>query len=253
MTTAIIADDERLMREQLRARLAEVWPDLIIVAEARNGVEAIDQVRQHHPDLAFLDIRMPVKSGLEAAAELAGTCHIVFVTAYDAHAVEAFEYGAIDYILKPADPQRLEVTTRRVRERLARTSPPDMGEVLARLDLLAGSLTGARARDYLQWIQVGIGHQLRVLPVSEVVFMQAQDKYTAVATASDLALVRKPIREFIEELDPEQFWQIHRGTLVAVRDIASVVRDGDRTTVVLRNRPERLDVSRGYSGRFRQM
>lgn len=251
--TAVIADDERLMREQLRARLAEVWPELIVVGEAKNGAEAVELVGRHRPDFVFLDIRMPVKTGLEAAAELAGSCRIVFVTAYDVHAVEAFEHGAIDYVLKPADVQRLTVTVRRLKEGLAQAGTPDMVAVLARLDALAGALGGGRTPCFLKWVQVGLGQQLRVLPVSEIVFMQAQDKYTAVATAQDMALVRKPIREFIEEMDPDQFWQIHRGTLVAVREIASVLRDGERLMIALRSRPERLEVSRGFAGRFRQM
>jgi DNA-binding LytR/AlgR family response regulator len=251
--TAVIADDERLMREQLRARLAEVWPELIVVGEAKNGAEAVELVGRHRPDFVFLDIRMPVKTGLEAAAELAGSCRIVFVTAYDVHAVEAFEHGAIDYVLKPADVQRLTVTVRRLKERLVQAGTPDMATVLARLDAVASALGGGRTPGFLKWVQVGLGQQLRVLPVSEIVFMQAQDKYTAVATAQDMALVRKPIREFIEELDPDQFWQIHRGTLVAVREIASVLRNGERLTIALRSRPERLEVSRGFAGRFRQM
>jgi DNA-binding LytR/AlgR family response regulator len=251
-TTAIIADDERLMREQLRLRLAEAWPELAIVGEAKNGIEAVQLVGERRPDLAFLDIRMPGKTGLEAAREIAGLCHVVFVTAYDAHAVEAFEHGAIDYVLKPADPQRLAVTVRRLQQRLTERSHPDLQAVLGRLESMAGNLAGGSNR-YLQWIQTGLGQQLKVLPVAEVIFLQAQDKYTAVATASDLALVRKPIREFIDELDPGQFWQIHRSTLVAVRDIAAVHRDGERLTVQLRSRPERLEVSRSFAGRFRQM
>ena len=251
--TAIIADDERLMREQLRLRLAEAWPELTIVAEARNGNEAVELVTEHHPDLAFLDIRMPGKTGLEAAKEVGGRCHVVFVTAYDAHAVEAFEHGAIDYVLKPADPQRLALTVRRLQQRLTERSQPDLQAVLGRLESLAGNLGNARPSNYLQWIQTGLGQQLKVLPVTEVVFLQAQDKYTAVATASELALVRKPIREFIDELDPGQFWQIHRGTLIAVRAIAAVHRDGERLTVQLRTRPERLEVSRSFAARFRQM
>jgi DNA-binding LytR/AlgR family response regulator len=251
--TAIVADDERLMREQLRLRLAEVWPELSIVGEARNGDEAVQLATQLSPDLAFLDIRMPAKTGLEAAAEIAGRCHIVFVTAYDAHAVEAFEHGAVDYVLKPADPKRLAITVRRLKERIQHADSPDMGAVLARIDALAGTLGGGRRPAFLQWVQIGLGQKLRVLPVSDIVYMQAQDKYTAVATAKDIALVRKPIREFIDELDPDQFWQIHRGTLVAVRAIASVLRDGERLTISLRSRSERLEVSRGYAGRFRQM
>lgn len=252
-TTAIIADDERLMREQLRLRLAEAWPELAIVGEARNGNEAVELVAARKPDLAFLDIRMPGKTGLDAAREIGDACHVVFVTAYDAHAVEAFEHGAVDYVLKPADPQRLAVTVRRLQQRLAERNSPDLQAVLGRIESLAGRIGNERPGRYLQWLQTGLGQQMKVLPVAEVVFLQAQDKYTAVATADDLALVRKPIREFIDELDPEQFWQIHRGTLVAVREIASVLRDGERLTIKLRSRPERLEVSRSYAGRFRQM
>ncbi len=266
---AILADDERLMREQLRKRLAEAWPELSIVAEAKNGIEAVAAVQSHRPALAFLDIRMPGKTGLEAAREIAGLgidCHIVFVTAYDAHAVEAFEQGAVDYLLKPAEPARLALTVKRLQQRL---SQPASGEapwaaVLARLDALAGKPTTPAnpvpvmpatpaGKPYLQWIQAGLGQQIHLLAAADVVYLQAQDKYTAVATAQDIALVRKPIREFIDELDPAQFWQIHRGTVVAVRDIASVQRDGERLTVLLRSRPERLEVSRSFASRFRQM
>lgn len=251
--TAIIADDERLMRDQLRRRLAEVWPELDIVGEAKTGAEAVAKVEALSPDLAFLDIRMPEMTGIEAARKLAGSCQVVFVTAYDAHAVEAFEHGAIDYVLKPADPERLSITVRRLKARLtAPAAAPDLDAVLSRLETLAGNLRGG-GRAHLQWIQAGLGQQLKLVPVSEVVFLQAQDKYTAVTTTKEIMLVRKPIREFIDELDPNAFWQIHRGTVVAVREIASVQRDGERLTVILRSRPERLEVSRGYTARFRQM
>ena len=254
--TAIIADDERLMREQLRHRLREVWPELQILAEAKNGAEAVDQVAQLQPDLAFLDIRMPGTSGLEAARQIGDRVHIVFVTAYDEYAVEAFEHGAIDYLLKPADPARLAITLARVKARLGSQTPlPDLGAVLDRLESLAGKLNGGAPAPapFLQWIQAGVGQQLRLYPVDEVVYLQAQDKYTAVVTKKEIALVRKPIREFIDELDPALFWQIHRAVLVAAKEIASVSRDGERLQVHLRSRPERLEVSRSFTGRFRQM
>jgi DNA-binding LytR/AlgR family response regulator len=243
------------MREQLRRRLGEAWPQLQIVAEAANGAEAVEQVASLRPDLAFLDIRMPGKTGLEAAREIGARCHVVFVTAYDAHAVEAFERGAIDYVLKPADPQRLALTVRRLQARLAeRPAALQLDEALARLEGLAGRLAGgAPAGSGLQWIQAGLGQQLRLLPVDEVVFLQAQDKYTAVATATEIALVRKPIRDFVDELDPHRFWQIHRGTLVAVKEIAAVHRSGEQLVVELKHRRERLEVSRSFAGRFRQM
>jgi DNA-binding LytR/AlgR family response regulator len=258
--TAIIADDERLMREQLRRRLGDAWPELQIVGEAVNGTEAVEQVAALRPDLAFLDIRMPGKTGIEAGRDIGNRCHIVFVTAYDAHAVEAFEQGAIDYVLKPADPERLAVTVRRLKARLAEQEPAsNLAAVIERLEGLAGRIAPTlapapvRSAGYLKWIQAGLGQQLRLLPVDEVVFLQAQDKYTAVATAKELALVRKPIREFVDELDPDRFWQIHRGTLVAVKEIATVHRDGEQLVIQLRNRPERLEVSRSFAGRFRQM
>jgi DNA-binding LytR/AlgR family response regulator len=253
--TAIIADDERLMREQLRRRLGDAWPELQIVGEAVNGSEAVEQVIAIKPDLAFLDIRMPGKTGIEAARDIGSRCHIVFVTAYDVHAVEAFEQGAIDYVLKPADPERLAVTVRRLKARLAEQAPAsDLSAAIERLEGLAGRIaTPTRATAPLQWIQAGLGQQLRLLPVDEVVFLQAQDKYTAVATAKEIALVRKPIREFVDELDPDRFWQIHRGTLVAVKEIAAVHRDGEQLVIQLRNRPERLEVSRSFAARFRQM
>lgn len=254
--TAIIADDERLMREQLRHRLKEAWPELQILAEAKNGAEAVDLVLQQQPDLIFLDIRMPGKSGLDAAREIGGRCHVVFVTAYDEYAVQAFEHGAIDYLLKPADPTRLAITLARLKLRLTeRTAAPDLSAVLGRLESLAGRLQAGAAepRPFLQWIQAGLGQQLRLFPVEEVVFLQAQDKYTAVATRKEIALVRKPIREFIDELDPALFWQIHRAILVAAREIAAVSREGERLLVHLRSRTERLEVSRTFASRFRQM
>jgi DNA-binding LytR/AlgR family response regulator len=252
--TAIIADDERLLREQLRRRLGDVWPELQIVAEAANGSEAVEQVAAMNPDLAFLDIRMPGKTGIEAARDIGNRCHVVFVTAYDMHAVEAFEQGAIDYVLKPADPERLAVTVRRLKTRLAERAPAsDLSAAIERLEGLAGRFNAPARGGSLQWIQAGLGQQLRLLPVDEVVFLQAQDKYTAVATAKEIALVRKPIREFVDELDADRFWQIHRGTLVAVKEITAVHRDGEQLVIQLRSRPERLEVSRSYAGRFRQM
>jgi DNA-binding LytR/AlgR family response regulator len=253
--TAIIADDERLMREQLRRRLRDAWPELQVIGEAVNGGEAVEMVESLKPELAFLDIRMPGKTGIDAAREIGPRCHIVFVTAYDAHAVEAFEQGAIDYVLKPADPQRLALTVQRLKARLAELQPvADLGAAIARLEGLASRIAPPTAQNArLQWIQAGLGQQLRLLPIDEVVFLQAQDKYTAVATAKEIALVRKPIREFVDELDPDRFWQIHRGTLVAVREIAAVHRNGEQLIVQLRHRPERLEVSRSFAGKFKQM
>lgn len=257
MTTAIVADDERLMREQLRARLAEVWPELRIVAEAKNGREAVEAVRTHRPDLAFLDIRMPGMTGVEAAREIGDACHVVFITAYSEYAVEAFERGAVDYVLKPAERDRLELTVARLKKRLG-SKPSDLSELLAKLsaklDGAAVDGKGPSSKPYLQWIQASIGQQLRMIPVADVLFFMSDEKYTRVQTESYEALIRKPIKELIEELDPEQFWQIHRSTIVNAKAIAGVTRDfRGRQLVQLKNSPEKLEVSRSFTHLFKQM
>jgi len=258
MTTAVIADDERLMREQLRARLAEVWPDLEIVAEAKNGQEAIDAVRAHRPDLVFLDIRMPEKSGLEAAREIGEACHVVFITAYNEYAVEAFESGAVDYVLKPAERERLEVTVARLRKRLG-TKPSDLGALLeklaAKIDRAEGTSTSpGGASRFLEWIQASMGQQIRMIPVAEVLFFTSDEKYTRVQTEGYEALIRKPIKELVEELDPALFWQIHRSTIVNVKAIAGISRDfRGRQLVQVKGHATKLEVSRNYTHLFKQM
>jgi len=255
---AILADDERLMREQLRARLQEAWPELELVGEARNGEEALAMVSKLRPDLAFLDIRMPGQTGLEVARTIAGCCHIVFVTAYEAHAIEAFEQGAIDYLLKPVDNARLALTITRLKERLAAGHNEENGErALKRIETMLSKLASDGpqhpAAPYLRWIQAGVGSQVFLFPVEEVFYIQAQDKYTVIVTAAGESLVRKPIREFAEALDPEVFWQIHRSTIVNSHFIAAFKRDGEHAEVTLRGRSEKLEVSRSFAGRFRQM
>ena len=255
---AVIADDERLMREQLRARLAEVWPELQIVAEAKNGREAVEAVTTHRPDLAFLDIRMPGMTGVEAAREIGDACHIVFITAYSEYAVEAFEQGAVDYVLKPADSERLALTVARLKKRLG-ARPADLGALLeklaARFDLAGGTPPASpRKGGCLQWIQASVGQQIRMIPVAEVLFFTSDEKYTRVQTETYEALIRKPIKELVEELDPEEFWQIHRATIVNVKAIAGVSRDlRGRQLVQLKNYPQKLEVSRNYSHLFKQM
>lgn len=254
---AILADDERLMRDQLRARLREAWSELELVGEARNGNEAVAMVAELRPDLAFLDIRMPGQSGLEVARAINGCCHIVFVTAYEAHAIEAFEQGAIDYLLKPVDAARLAVTATRLKQRLADGSDDTPAQAMARIETMLSQLSGhapqRQATPYLRWIQAGLGGQLHLYPVDEVIYLQAQDKYTVVVTATEETLVRKPIRDFAEALDPEVFWQIHRATIVNCRHIAAFKREDEHAEVTLRGRKEKLEVSRSYSSRFRQM
>jgi DNA-binding LytR/AlgR family response regulator len=255
---AVIADDERLMREQLRARLAEVWPELEIVAEAKNGREAVEAVATHRPDLAFLDIRMPGMTGVEAAREIGDACHVVFITAYSEYAVEAFEQGAVDYVLKPADSERLAVTVARLKKRLG-AKPADLGALLeklaASLDLPADAPRSAlRKEPYLQWIQASMGQQIRMIPVAEVLFFTSDEKYTRVQTETYEALIRKPIKELVEELDPERFWQIHRATIVNVKAIAGITRDlRGRQLVQLKNYPQKLEVSRNFTHLFKQM
>ncbi|MDO9192504.1 MAG: LytTR family DNA-binding domain-containing protein, partial [Undibacterium sp.] len=223
MPTAIIADDERMMRDQLRSRLEQVWPELEILGEAKNGEEAVQMVAEHQPDLVFLDIRMPVKTGLEAAKEIGDKAHIVFITAYDQYAIEAFDQGAVDYVLKPADIERLSRTVERLKARLASaTQPNDMGAMLSQLAKQMGIIAKP---NYLQWIQASIGQELRLIPVEEILFFQSDEKYTRVQTATYEALIRKPVRDLIEELDPALFWQIHRSTLVNAKAISGVVRD----------------------------
>jgi DNA-binding LytR/AlgR family response regulator len=251
---AVIADDERLMREQLRARLAEVWPQLQVVAEARNGLEAVEMVAQHRPEVVFLDIRMPGLTGIEAAREIGDACHVVFITAYSEYAVEAFEQGAVDYVLKPAERERLAQTVARLRKRLG-TPPADLSGLLEKLSArLDAPATAGAARGRLQWIQASMGQQLRLIATADVLFFTSDEKYTRVQTETFEALIRKPIKELVEELDPEQFWQIHRATIVNARAISGVTRDfRGRLLVQLKNFPEKLEVSRNYTHLFRQM
>jgi DNA-binding LytR/AlgR family response regulator len=250
MPTAVIADDERLMREQLRTRLAEVWPQLEIVAEAKNGEEAVAAVNDHRPDLAFLDIRMPGMTGIEAARVIGGSCHIVFITAYNEYAVDAFEHGAVDYVLKPAERDRLEITVARLKQRLG-TKPSDLGDLLAKL---SSRLDGGAGKAQLRWIQASVGQQLRLIPVGDVLFFTSDEKYTRVQTDSFEALIRKPIKELVDELDPEQFWQIHRATIVNTKAIAGVTRDfRGRQLVLIKGSNEKLEVSRNYTHLFKQM
>ena len=254
MTRAVIADDEPLMREQLRSRLSELWPELEIVAEARNGVEAVELVEGHRPEVVFLDIRMPAKTGIEAAREIAALegrpPEIVFVTAYDQYAIDAFQQGVIDYVLKPAERERLAVTVERLRKRLAEPSPSSdaLQQALARL---AEKL---EPPSRLKWIQASVGDQIQMIPVDEVLFFVSDEKYTRVQTAQQEALIRKPIKELLAELDPAQFWQIHRSTLINTRAIAGIVRDErGRQLVAVKGRPEKLEVSRSYAHLFKGM
>ncbi|MBH9553599.1 LytR/AlgR family response regulator transcription factor [Inhella gelatinilytica] len=262
---AILADDERLMREQLRARLTEVWPDLEIVAEAKNGLEAVELTREHKPDLCLLDIRMPGLTGVEAARQIAQLeetddwriPEIVFITAYDQYAVEAFEQGVADYVLKPAERERLQLTVERLKKRFAAR---DSGEgdpekpIQQLLHRLSAQLNPNQPPRYLEWIQASVGQEIRMIPVSEILFFISDEKYTRVQTEQIEALIRKPIKELVDELDPHLFWQIHRSTLVNVKAITGVSRDfRGRQLVAIRGVNEKLEVSRSYTHLFKGM
>jgi DNA-binding LytR/AlgR family response regulator len=253
MPTAILADDERLMRDQLRMRLGQVWPELDIVGEAKNGDEAVALVDELKPDFTFLDIRMPGKTGMEAAALIGNKSHVVFVTAYDAYAVEAFERGAVDYVLKPPEQERLKITAERLRDRLAKPGGDVNASVTAMLSQLAEKIATPKPK-YLQWIQASIGQDLRMIPVEEILFFRSDEKYTCVQTEKFEALIRKPVRDLAEELDPSLFWQIHRATLVNVNAIEGVTRDiRGRHLVMVKGRSDKLEVSRSFLHLFKQM
>ncbi|UGQ47710.1 LytR/AlgR family response regulator transcription factor [Massilia endophytica] len=254
MPTAILADDERLMRDQLRMRLGQVWPELEIVGEAKNGEEAVALVDELKPDYTFLDIRMPGKTGMEAAAEIGNKSQIVFVTAYDAYAVEAFERGAVDYVLKPPEQERLKITVDRLKNREKVPAGGDVNaSVTAMLSQLAEKIATPKPK-FLQWIQASIGQDLRMIPVEEILFFRSDEKYTCVQTDKFEALIRKPVRDLAEELDPSLFWQIHRATLVNVNAIEGVTRDiRGRHLVMIKGRPDKLEVSRSFLHLFKQM
>ncbi len=249
MKRALIADDERLMREQLRAALARVWPELEIIAEAKNGDEAQEMVEEQCPDVAFLDIRMPGLSGIEVARRVCARTQVVFVTAYDEYAVAAFDEGAVDYLLKPVEDERLARTRERLEAR--ETQPPE--DMQALIDRLAAKLE-SKGKRFLEWIQATRGNLLRMIPTDEILFFRAEDKYTRVVTTDGESLIRKPIKELVEELDPDRFWQIHRAILVNTKAIAGISRDlQGRQRVLLKGREEKLEVSRSFAHLFKQM
>ena len=260
MPTALVADDEPLLRERLSALLQRLWPELEIVAMARNGREAVEMFDEHQPDVAFLDVHMPGMNGIEAARSLARRAQLVFVTAYEQYAVQAFEQGAIDYLVKPFDEARLADTVERLKERLAgpgsATPPVDRdGMFDAVLDRLSGELRQRQgSRSWLQWIKASVGSTLRLIPVEQVVFMRSDEKYTLVVWDGGEALIRKTIRELADELDPEGFVQIHRSVIVNLHRVAQVTRGANETAEVhLKDRGEVLPVSRSFVHLFRQM
>ncbi|MCF8207796.1 MAG: LytTR family DNA-binding domain-containing protein [Rhodoferax sp.] len=254
--TAIIAEDEPILRAQLKAKLARLWPELQIAADVGDGEAALEAIDQYHPDLAFLDIQMPEMTGVEVARSLAANpqlkCHVVFVTAFDHYAVEAFETDAVDYVLKPYTDERLKSAVDRLQARLGRVPaapPQDLEALVARLSAKLSSPT-----EQLKWIKASVGQNLRLIPIDEVLFFQSDEKYTLVATAELDALIRTPIKEIVEGIDGNKFWQIHRSTIVNAAAIESVSRDfRGQATVKIKGRKENLAVSRPFSHLFKQM
>ena len=242
---AVIADDEPLLRAGLRDALKQAWPELEILAEAANGAEAVHAVREHQPAFAFLDIEMPVMNGLDAARAIGEAAHIVFVTAYDRYAVEAFERGAVDYVLKPASAERLAETAKRLKARV--------GTPATSMESLIGELARRVApAPPLQWLQASLGNALKLINVDDVLYFQSDTKYTRVVTKEGEALVKKTVRELISELDPRHFWQVHRGTIVNIRAIGSVTSDEmGRREITLKEKPEKLEVSRTFAHLFK--
>jgi DNA-binding LytR/AlgR family response regulator len=246
--TAIIAEDEQLMRARLREALAAAWPELEVIAEAADGDAALECFETHAPAVAFLDIRMPGKNGLDVAAEIGSRCHVVFISAYDQYALAAFEAGAADYLLKPVEPERLALTVERVKRKLE-TAPADLSGLLAQLKSVV-----VPAGSRLKWIKAAVGRQVKLIAVADVLYFQSDAKYTRVVLAGSEALIRTPLKELLAELDPERFWQVHRGTIVNVDAVSGVVReDAEKQFVVLKGRDERLPISRQFFHLFRQM
>jgi DNA-binding LytR/AlgR family response regulator len=251
---ALIADDEPRLAQYLRDRLAAVWPELEIVGVAADGPEALRLIEEHDPDVLFLDIRMPGLTGLDVARRAAAGVQVVFVTAYDQYAVDAFERAAIDYLLKPVTDERLRETARRLRERADRPAPEGMVAALEALGRAIPSLGVSGAGERLAWIRAAVGNQVRLIAVEDVCYFQANDKYTSVFTAECEMLIRSSLKELSEQLDPARFWQIHRSTIVNLSHVASTMRDlTGRTSLRLKSRPEALAVSRAFAHRFRQM
>ena len=253
--TALIADDEPLLRERLRSHLARLWPELEVVAEARNGREAIELFDQHAPQMVFLDVHMPGLNGIDAARSIARRAQIVFVTAFEQYAVQAFEHGALDYLVKPFDDARLADTVKRLQERLSLAAPGPNPALDAVIEQLSGELRQRSApRAWLQWIKASVGSSVRLIPVEQVAYLRADEKYTLVVWEGGEALIRKTIRELADELDPERFAQVHRSVIVNLHQVAQVNRGPNETAEIqMKGRREMLPVSRSFVHVFRQM
>jgi DNA-binding LytR/AlgR family response regulator len=256
MTTAVVAEDESLLREELVSLLRSTWPELDIAAVCEDGGSALDAIEAHRPDVAFLDIRMPGLTGLEVAAATAeaspGT-HIVFVTAYNQYAIDAFEHGAIDYLLKPVTADRLAATAKRLKTR-ASSTPSDLASLAAVVAQLSAKLPAVARAPALTWITASVGKETRLIAVDDVAYFRADNKYTVVMTAEGESLIRKPLRELLDVLDPATFKQIHRSTIVNMKAVAAITKDeSGRGALRLKNRPETLPVSLPFMALFRNM
>ncbi len=246
--TAVIADDEPFALAGLVDALSQVWPELTVLATARDGPEAFQAIQTHRPTLAFLDIRMPGMTGLQVAEALGGQTMVVLVTAYDNYALTAFEKGVADYVLKPVELPRLAKVVLRLKERIAQ--PPAAGVAPAAPDTAGAAPAAAQP---LQWIKASVGAQVRLIHVDDVHYFESDAKYTRVVTADSEALIRMPLRQLIDQLDPQWFWQVHRSSVINLRHVASVFRADENMEVILKGRPERIKVSVAYQGLFKQM
>lgn len=247
---AIIAEDEIHLADDLQRRVRRLWPELEIAAVVHDGIAATAALAEHAPDVAFLDIRMPGRSGLEVAHSAPSDCRVVFVTAYDEHAVQAFEQAAADYLLKPVSDERLMKCFARLRQQAAR-APVESGDLLTRLQHL---LAGPVKPQPLRWLRAQVGQSVRMVAVEEVCCLQSADKYTLVLTRDAELLLRTPLKELVAQLDPQEFWQVHRGAVVKVQQIVAAHHGMlGKVTLTLRDRPERIAVSRSYAHLFRQM
>lgn len=271
--TALIADDEPLLRDSLERALAKVWPGLRIVAQARNGREALEQFERLQPEIVFLDVHMPGLNGVEAARQIARRAQIVFVTAHEEYALQAFEQGALDYLVKPLEPARLADTVQRLQQRLGERRQGAASLPTAALEAVIAQLTArlaqsvhsvqpappvaspaAPAASHLQWLRASVGATLKLIPVEDIIYLRSDEKYTLVAWSEGEALIRTPIRELLEQLDPQDFVQVHRSVVVNLHAVSHVTRGPNETADLhLRARSEVLPVSRSYLHLFRQM
>jgi DNA-binding LytR/AlgR family response regulator len=244
--TALIAEDEALPRADLVKLLKQCWPELQIAAQCEHGLEALDALAAHKPHVAFLDIRMPGANGLEVARAASGQCHVVFITAYDQYAIEAFNAGAVDYLLKPVQRERLEQTVARLKEHITQPAPD--------LTTLLSALGQQHKAQRLKWVSANVGDTIKMFGIDEILYFQSEDKYTKVVTVNDEAHIRKTLKDLSDELDPDVFWQVHRSTIVRADAIARAQRDDlGKISVSLKARPEKIAVSQAFAYRFKGM